>query len=191
MPVEQAKLQILQQLAIKHDISQRELAQVLSISLGSVNYCLQALIEKGCIKMHNFQNKKKAGVCLSADDKRYEAKAAAKEVILWDSGTPKREFLYVDDLANALVFLVTLDAARYDALVDPAQCPLSSVISGEDLTSVRWLKPSPKSSATKAALCKIQASLTARCARLWMYCASKPWAGNRPLTWKRELLCLN
>jgi len=43
---------------IKPDSSQRELAQALGISLGSVNYCLQALVEKGCIKMHNFQNKK-------------------------------------------------------------------------------------------------------------------------------------
>ena len=37
--------------------------------------------------------------------KMHEAKIAdAKEVVLWGSGTPKREFLYVDDLANALVF---------------------------------------------------------------------------------------
>ena len=58
MIAEQAKLKILQQLVIKPDISQRELAKALGISLGSVNYCLQALVEKGCIKMHNFQNKK-------------------------------------------------------------------------------------------------------------------------------------
>jgi len=58
MSAEQAKLKILQQLVIKPDSSQRELAQALGISLGSVNYCLQALVEKGCIKMHNFQNKK-------------------------------------------------------------------------------------------------------------------------------------
>jgi len=67
--------------------------------------------------------------------KMHEAKQAnAKEVVLWGSGTPKREFLYVDDLANALVFLATLDAARYDPLVAPAQCPLINVGSGEDLT---------------------------------------------------------
>ena len=55
MPAEQAQLQILKQLTIKPDSSQRELAQTLGISLGSVNYCLKALIEKGCIKMHNFK----------------------------------------------------------------------------------------------------------------------------------------
>ena len=67
--------------------------------------------------------------------KMHEAKvAAAKEVVLWGSGTPKREFLYVDDLANALVFLATLDDTRYDALVEPSRCPLINVGSGEDLT---------------------------------------------------------
>jgi GDP-L-fucose synthase len=67
--------------------------------------------------------------------KMHEAKVAdAKEVVLWGSGTPRREFLYVDDLANALVFLATLDAQRYDALIDPSHCPLINVGSGEDLT---------------------------------------------------------
>ena len=67
--------------------------------------------------------------------KMHEAKVAdEKEVVLWGSGTPKREFLYVDDLANALVFLATLDAQRYDALVEPSHCPLINVGSGVDLT---------------------------------------------------------
>ncbi len=67
--------------------------------------------------------------------KTHEAKiSGASEVLLWGSGTPKREFLYVDDMANALVFLATLDHTRYDALVDPKQCPLINVGSGEDLT---------------------------------------------------------
>ena len=67
--------------------------------------------------------------------KMHEAKiAGVREVVLWGSGTPKREFLYVDDLASALVFLATLDEQRYDALVVPAQCPLINVGTGEDLT---------------------------------------------------------
>jgi len=67
--------------------------------------------------------------------KMHEAKVAgAAEVVLWGSGTPKREFLYVDDLADALVFLAMLDEARYDALVDPSHCPLINVGSGQDLT---------------------------------------------------------
>jgi GDP-L-fucose synthase len=54
--------------------------------------------------------------------------------VLWGSGKPKREFLYVDDLANALVFLATLDEQRYNALVAPSQCPLINVGTGTDLT---------------------------------------------------------
>jgi EPS-associated MarR family transcriptional regulator len=37
-------------------MSQRALAKTLGISLGKVNYCLQALIEKGWIKASNFTN---------------------------------------------------------------------------------------------------------------------------------------
>jgi len=55
-------------------------------------------------------------------------------VTLWGSGTPRREFLYVDDLANALVFLATLDNERYNVLVNPSKCPLINVGTGEDLT---------------------------------------------------------
>ena len=67
--------------------------------------------------------------------KMHEAKLyGADEVVLWGSGKPKREFLYVDDLANALVYLAMLDEQRYDALVAPAQCPLINVGTGTDLT---------------------------------------------------------
>ena len=67
--------------------------------------------------------------------KMYEAKiSGATEVVLWGSGKPMREFLFVDDLANALVFLATLDDERYNALVAPSQCPLINVGTGTDLT---------------------------------------------------------
>lgn len=67
--------------------------------------------------------------------KMHEAKiSSAKEVVLWGSGTPRREFLYVGDLAKALVYLANLDDERYDALVDPVKCPLINIGSGEDLT---------------------------------------------------------
>jgi MarR family transcriptional regulator, temperature-dependent positive regulator of motility len=42
------------------DITQREIARKLGISLGGVNYCLKALIDIGHIKIHNFnENPKK------------------------------------------------------------------------------------------------------------------------------------
>lgn len=37
-------------------LSQRDLAKKLGISLGKVNFCLNALIEKGCLKVNNFRN---------------------------------------------------------------------------------------------------------------------------------------
>lgn len=40
------------------EISQRELARQLGISLGKTNYCLKALIEKGLLKAGNFRNSK-------------------------------------------------------------------------------------------------------------------------------------
>ncbi len=44
------------------DLTQRELAEQLGVSVGSLNYCLKALIEKGWIKMQNFsQSKNKFG----------------------------------------------------------------------------------------------------------------------------------
>ncbi len=46
----------------KPDMTQRELAQKLGISLGGLNFCLKALIDKGWVKMHNFsQSKNKFG----------------------------------------------------------------------------------------------------------------------------------
>jgi GDP-L-fucose synthase len=67
--------------------------------------------------------------------KMHEAKLyGADEVILWGSGKPKREFLYVDDLANALVYLATLDDEHYNPLVAPSQCPLINIGTGNDLT---------------------------------------------------------
>jgi EPS-associated MarR family transcriptional regulator len=42
------------------EISQRELARILGISLGKANYCLQGLIGKGLIKASRFYNKNKS-----------------------------------------------------------------------------------------------------------------------------------
>lgn len=54
MPSEDARYQILKKLESNPDISQRELARQMGVSLGKVNYCLQALIEKGLVKAGNF-----------------------------------------------------------------------------------------------------------------------------------------
>jgi EPS-associated MarR family transcriptional regulator len=40
------------------DITQRELAEQLGISVGGLNYCLKALMDKGFVKMQNFSSSK-------------------------------------------------------------------------------------------------------------------------------------
>lgn len=37
-------------------LSQRDLARHLGVSLGKVNFCLNALVAKGCLKVNNFRN---------------------------------------------------------------------------------------------------------------------------------------
>ncbi len=52
----------------------------------------------------------------------HEAKVSnAPEVVIWGTGTPKREFLYVDDMAAASVFVMELDKTAYDAQTEPMQ----------------------------------------------------------------------
>lgn len=52
----------------------------------------------------------------------HEAKVSnAPEVVIWGTGTPKREFLYVDDMAAASVFVMDLDKAIYDQHTQPMQ----------------------------------------------------------------------
>lgn len=52
---EDTNFRILRKLEENPNLTQRELAQSLGLSLGGLNYCLQALLEKGVVKMHNFQ----------------------------------------------------------------------------------------------------------------------------------------
>ena len=47
---------ILKIIEVTPDISQRDLARELGVSVGKANYCLRALIERGLIKANNFKN---------------------------------------------------------------------------------------------------------------------------------------
>jgi GDP-L-fucose synthase len=57
----------------------------------------------------------------------------APEVVIWGSGTPRREFLYVDDMAAASVFVMNLAQEAYQAQVQP-QLSHINVGYGEDVT---------------------------------------------------------
>jgi GDP-L-fucose synthase len=64
----------------------------------------------------------------------HEAKGNnAPTVSIWGSGTPKREFLYVDDMAAASVFVMNLPKAVYDQHTTPMQSQIN-VGFGSDIT---------------------------------------------------------
>ena len=68
--------------------------------------------------------------------KFHEAKRRGDaSVTIWGTGTPLREFLHVDDLAEACVFLMNLVEPRYDGLLnDPAAPALVNVGSGREIS---------------------------------------------------------
>jgi len=64
----------------------------------------------------------------------HEAKInSAPSVTIWGTGTPKREFLYVDDMARACVHVMQLDKQTYDQHIKP-MCSHINVGTGTDLT---------------------------------------------------------
>jgi nucleoside-diphosphate-sugar epimerase len=63
------------------------------------------------------------------------AMAGAEEVIVWGSGTPRREFLHVDDMAEASLFVLDLDPATYQAETKPMLSHIN-VGTGTDVTIV-------------------------------------------------------
>jgi len=68
--------------------------------------------------------------------KLHEAKTSGSDrVVLWGTGTPRREFLYSDDAADACVFLMNLPESDLDVIIANRQLrPLINVGCGEDLT---------------------------------------------------------
>ncbi len=67
--------------------------------------------------------------------KCHEAKiSGASQVHAWGSGTPRRELLYSDDLADAVVFLLGTDDAPLAGLFTAERAPLINIGTGEDLS---------------------------------------------------------
>ena len=58
----------------------------------------------------------------------------APSVSVWGSGTPRRELLYSDDLAQACVYLLNLHQETYDTLLAEDAPPLINIGTGEDVT---------------------------------------------------------
>ncbi len=67
--------------------------------------------------------------------KFHQAKEEGRDrVVVWGSGTPRREFLHVDDLAGACIFLMTLPDDGYGRLISEDSPPLVNIGCGKDLT---------------------------------------------------------
>ena len=62
------------------------------------------------------------------------------KVTLWGTGEPRREFLFSDDLANALLHLLHLSDDDFRKLTDPSQCPLINIGCGVDQTILELAK---------------------------------------------------
>jgi len=56
MPDDTTSYDLLKTLENNPSLSQRDLAKRLGVSLGKINFCLNALIEKGCLKVNNFRS---------------------------------------------------------------------------------------------------------------------------------------
>lgn len=64
----------------------------------------------------------------------HEAKVnAASSVVIWGTGVPRREFLFVDDMAAASIYVMNLDKDIYDAHTQPMQSHIN-VGYGADIT---------------------------------------------------------
>ncbi|WP_275270438.1 MarR family EPS-associated transcriptional regulator [Limnobacter sp. P1] len=55
---EDTNFRVMRLLQENPDLTQRELAEKLGVSVGGLNYCLKALMEKGLVKMQNFTHSK-------------------------------------------------------------------------------------------------------------------------------------
>jgi EPS-associated MarR family transcriptional regulator len=54
--MEEAQFRLLRLIESQPELTQRELAREMGVSLGKVNYCIQALVEQGLVKVRNFRS---------------------------------------------------------------------------------------------------------------------------------------
>jgi GDP-L-fucose synthase len=72
--------------------------------------------------------------------KYHEAKVRGEQtgekqiVEIWGTGTPRREFLYVEDLADACLFIMNLNDAQYEPIFRDGRTPLINIGFGKDIT---------------------------------------------------------
>ncbi len=58
----------------------------------------------------------------------------ASEMVVWGTGTPRREFVYVDDMAEACLFLMSLPDSEIDQMLPADSAPMVNIGLGYDMT---------------------------------------------------------
>jgi GDP-L-fucose synthase len=119
----------------------------------------------------------------------HEAKVSnAPEVVIWGTGTPKREFLYVDDMAAASIFVMDLDKKTYDQQTESMQSHIN-VGFGSDVTIAELAKTVGEAVGYPG---KIRFDITKPdgSPRKWMDSSKLNTLGWKPLTNLRDGLAL-
>ena len=78
---DETRYRLLKLLETNPELNQRELAQIMGVSLGKTNYCLRAFIERGWVKVKNFthsQNKRAYAYYLTPKGAAEKAKVTAR-----------------------------------------------------------------------------------------------------------------
>ena len=104
----------------------------------------------------------------------------AQEVVIWGTGTPRREFLYVDDMATASVFVMELDKKTYDQQTEPMQSHINVGV-GFDIT-INGLAESIASTTGYQGKISFDLSKPDGSPRKWMDSAKLENLGWRPQT---------
>lgn len=102
------------------------------------------------------------------------ANAQKPDVTAWGTGSPKREFLHVDDLADACAFLLKLEAPP----------DWVNVGTGTDVSIRELTEAVARVTGFKGELSGMPASPTGRHANFWMCRSCRPWGGGRVSAWK-------
>ncbi len=119
----------------------------------------------------------------------HEAKVSnAPEVVIWGTGKPKREFLYVDDMAAASVFVMELDKKTYDQHTEPMQTHIN-VGFGSDVTIAELAKVVGEAVGYSGKI-RFDSSKPDGSLRKWMDSSKLNKLGWKPLTNLRDGLSL-
>ena len=74
------------------------------------------------------------GLRTSNSDLQFGPCDALPSVLLWGTGNPRREFLHVDDLADACIYISKLNEKNFHRLINDEKTPLINIGCGEDRT---------------------------------------------------------